>query len=148
MKKTTKLGITALLVLVVIGVYFAVPSQYASFTGTVKINGVNASTNLVVRACVGDSDRSGGSILTYPSQGETWYYVDINGTDGENVTFRVDGLLTNEVGVYNDNPPGEDDIKLNLTINQTTRTIVLQTGWNLISSPLEPKYDDCVEVLE
>jgi len=116
---------------------------YSVFSGTAKINGQNAGVGSNVIACIGDV--KSGEVKTYlGTDGNTWYAIPVyNGTTGNDVTFRVDGLVANEVGAY---VVGVLQ-PLNLTVSQAVYTIHLEPGWNLISIPLETKYDGCVNVL-
>ncbi len=144
MKTTTrKLGIGLLVLTVVLSVaIFALPNRFTSFQGNIKVNGANAPTDVIVMACIGNIQ--GGQNITYAASGKTWYTMDVtNGTNGNSVTFRVDGLLANEVGTYNDLP---DYVEQNLTVNQSAYTIALVQGWNLVSMPVELKYDGCVYI--
>jgi hypothetical protein len=146
MERIKKLGIIILLLSGMLVIVFAgLPNKFSSFQGTVKINGANAATGLPVRACIGDIDKD--SVDTYAASGKTWYAIDVwNGTNGDNVTFRVNGLLANEVGTYDDAVGG--DIPLNLTVSAVySYNITLHKGWNLVSIPLELQYDGCVKIV-
>ncbi|MEM4347705.1 MAG: hypothetical protein QW802_03875 [Candidatus Altiarchaeota archaeon] len=116
---------------------------YAVFSGIVKINGQNAPTNSKVIACIGNEKK--GEAQTYQGlDGNTWYAIQVfNGTTNDKVTFRVNGFLANEIGTYVIGIMQP----LNLTVNQASYTLQLQEGWNLISVPLELRYDGCVDVL-
>ncbi len=147
MKTTQKIGIGLLVLTAILSIaIFALPMRFTSFQGTTEINGANTQTNVIVRACIGTEER--GNNLTFASSGKTWYVMDAVGTGidrGKNVTFRVDGLLANEIGVFNDLP---EYVWQNLTVNQSAYTLELVQGWNLISIPVELKYDGCVYIVQ
>lgn len=121
----------------------ALPNKFTTFRGIVTLNGANAPTDLLVVACVDET--RGGANITYDAVGSTWYIMDVtNGTNGDSVVFRVDGLLANEVGTYNDAP---ESVVHDLTVNQSEHTLELAEGWNLISFPVELKYDGCIHIV-
>lgn len=123
--------------------FVASQAIYSVFSGTVKINNQNATVNSQVIACL-NSAKSGEAQIYAGTDGNVWYTIQVfNGTTGDNVTFRVNGLLANEIGTYVTGIMQP----LNLTVNQSAYIIQLQEGWNLISLPLELKYDGCVDVL-
>jgi len=142
MKKNTTIWISVAILMILLSVMFVMSQAIHSiFSGTVKINGKNATINSTVIACLGDI-QSGETQIYAGYDGNVWYTIQVfNGTTGENVTFRIDGLLANEFGTY---VVGVDVQPLNLTVNQSSYTLNLVEGWNLISIPLELKYDGCV----
>jgi len=145
MKTTKKLSIGILILTVMLSVTLvALPNKFSSFQGNIKVNGANAQVGREVAACIGEIE--GGRSVIYAASGKTWYVMDVtNGSNGDEVTFRVDGLLANEIGIYNDLV---EYINQNLTVNQSSYTLNLVEGWNLISIPLELKYDKCISILQ
>ena len=145
MKTTKKLSIGILILTVMLSVTLvALPNKFSSFQGNIKVNGANAQVGREVAACIGEIE--GGRSVIYAASGKTWYVMDVtNGSNGDEITFRVDGLLANEIGIYNDLV---EYINQNLTVNQSSYTLNLVEGWNLISIPLELKYDKCISILQ
>lgn len=79
------------------------PNRYY---GTVTINGTQQSDGTVVEAYVGDTLCGSGTVSN--QNGNEFYLVDVLGggqkagcaSDGDTVSFRVNGLKANETGAY------------------------------------------------
>jgi len=105
-------SITVLVVLVLFfaltGEAWAVPPIPATFSGTVRLNGVAPGGGVNVTASIGGLS---WSTTTFQAGGDTWYQIDVPGDDpdnpgkdggepGDTITFRVGGYSASPSGSW------------------------------------------------
>lgn len=103
------------------------PSPPSRFVGTVMINGVAAANGAVVTASI-DGNACGSANVGDNSAGAGRYVLDVPaldpgattkcGTDGDTVSFAVNGVAANETGTWHNYDLGV----VNLTVTASTTT--------------------------
>jgi hypothetical protein len=103
----------------------AIPSLPSSFYGTVKLNNANVLDGTVVQAFNGDLMIAQGYTQTY--KGDSVYSLDVpsdntdtpvidGGREGDTITFKVAGIVANEIGIWH----SANNVQLKLTITSVS----------------------------